>query len=149
MRARARHARRTSADGAASRFLRSRVAGIARPERGELDQLAERLSLVEVQLVGTVNLPEHLQRYWTTTYASYPGDAAGPLCQLISRLQTNPVVAATFGSPRSTYDPRRAMDERAIILMCPPSGKEHLVTNLLMQGHIDAARSRADLPADR
>jgi hypothetical protein len=94
-------------------------------------------------------LPEHLQRYWTTTYASYPGDAAGPLCQLISRLQTNPVVAATFGSPRSTYDPRRAMDDRAIILMCPPGGKEHLVTNLLMQGHIDAARSRADIPADR
>ena len=94
-------------------------------------------------------LPEHLQRYWTTTYAGYPGDAAGPLCQLISRLQTNPVVAATFGSPQSTYNPRRAMDDRAIILMCPPSGKEHLVTNLLMQGHIDAARSRADLPPDR
>jgi len=95
------------------------------------------------------HLPEHLQRYWTTTYASYPGDAAGPLCQLISRLQTNPVVAATFGSPRSTYDPRRAMDDRKVVLMCPPSGKEHLVTNLLMQGHIDAARSRADLPPDR
>ena len=94
-------------------------------------------------------LPEHLQRYWLTTYASYPGDAAGPLCQLISRLQTNPVVAATFGSPRSTYNPRRAMDQRSIILMCPPSGKEHLVTNLLMQGHIDAARSRADLPPDQ
>ena len=94
-------------------------------------------------------LPEHLQRYWLTTYASYPGDAAGPLCQLISRLQTNPVVAATFGSPRSTYNPRRAMDQRSIILMCPPSGKEHLVTNLLMQGHIDAARSRADLPPEQ
>jgi hypothetical protein len=59
------------------------------------------------------------------------------------------VVAATFGSSQSTYNPRRALDQRAVILMCPPSGKEHLVTNLLMQGHIDAARSRADLPPDQ
>lgn len=94
-------------------------------------------------------LPEHLARYWTTTFANYPADAAGPLCQLVSRLELNPTVRATFGSPQSTYDPRRAMDTGQVVLASPPTVTDELVSSLIMQGHIDAARSRADTPPER
>jgi len=92
-------------------------------------------------------LPDDLVRFWTTTYTALPRDAAGPLCQLLERLRSNPVVEATFGSPQSTYDPRRAMDDQQIVLACPPRDQARLVSSLVMFGHIDAARSRRDIPA--
>lgn len=91
-------------------------------------------------------LPEHLRGYWTTTFAGFGPEASGPICQLVSDLLANPTVRATFGAPVSTFSPRRAMDEGKIVLITPPAKGAVLECNLIMQGLIDAARSRADIP---
>ena len=95
----------------------------------------------EFRAAVVARLPAHLQGYWTSTF-----DVSGtsPICQLVSRLQANPTVRATFGSPVSTFDPRAAMDTSAIILAASPSVGDDLVCSLIMQGLIDAARSRRD-----
>lgn len=98
---------------------------------------------------AVTRLPEHLALFWKTTFENFGPDAYGPLNQLVSRLASNPTVRATFGSGQSTYDPRRAMDTRKIILASPPAVTDSLVSSLIMQGHIDAARSRADTPPEQ
>lgn len=95
---------------------------------------------------AVARLPERYRSYWSSTFASYPVDATSPLCGAISRLQTNPVVHATFGTPESTYDPRAAMDDGSIVLAAPPLN-DQMVSSLVVQVHIDAARSRTDIPA--
>lgn len=95
--------------------------------------------------VVTLRLPNHLRLFWDKTYANYGPDAAGPISQLISRLQTIPTVRATLGAEESTYDPRRAMDTGRIVLASPSSVTDHLVSALMLSAHIDAARSRTDI----
>lgn len=90
-------------------------------------------------------LPGHLQEYWLKTYDSYVGDAQGPLVNMIARITRPPVARATLGSPRSTYDARRAMDERAIILACPGSGMEGSMASFIVYDLLYSAMSRADM----
>jgi hypothetical protein len=93
---------------------------------------------------AVARLPERHRGFWNNLFANMPSDATNPLCGAISRLQTNPVVHATFGTPESTYDPRSAMDEGLIVLAAPPLN-DQMVSSLIIQVHIDAARSRADI----
>jgi hypothetical protein len=107
------------------------------------------LTDAEWRSAAATRLPERLASYWEGYYANQPVDAPGPILNLVSRLEQVPTVRATFGSPQSTYDPRRAMDGSRIVLAAPPTVTDDLVASLIMQGHIDAARSRIDTPPDQ
>lgn len=92
-------------------------------------------------------LPKYLQDYWNHVY---PGpDAAAPLINMIARIGRSDVARATLGSPRSTYDARRAMDERAIVLACPGGGREASMASFIVFDLLHAAKSRADVPPDK
>lgn len=93
-------------------------------------------------------LPGHLQEYWERTYPTYIGDAHGPLVNMIARITRPPVARATLGSPRSTYDARRAMDEQSIILACPGSGMEGSMASFIVYDLLYSAMSRADMDRD-
>jgi hypothetical protein len=90
-------------------------------------------------------LPDDLQRYWSDVYPTYAKDAMNPVVNMIMRLGRHPAIRATLGSPRSTYNARRAMDENRIVLACPSGGRETLLSNFIVQDWIQAARSRADI----
>lgn len=94
-------------------------------------------------------LPEELQRYWSDVFSTYSADAIGPVANMVTRLGRHPVVRATLGSPKSTYNARRAMDQSKIVLACPGGGRESLLANFIVQDWIQAARSRANIPPDR
>lgn len=90
-------------------------------------------------------LPGHLQEYWLKTYPTYVGDAHGPLVNMIARITRPAVARATLGSPRSTYDARRAMDEQSIVLACPGSGIEGSMASFIVYDLLYSAMSRADM----
>lgn len=94
-------------------------------------------------------LPDELQRYWGDVFSTYSADAIGPVANMVTRLGRHQVVRATLGSPRSTYNARRAMDQGKIVLACPGGGRESLLANFIVQDWIQAARSRANIPPDR
>lgn len=93
------------------------------------------------RLPVVARLPRRYRDYWLNEFATYGVDATSPICQFIRDMGAHPTVRATFGSPRSTYDPRRAMDDGAIVLA---ASSDHLVYGLVMRALIDAAKSRWD-----
>ena len=95
-------------------------------------------------------LPASLQRYWDKTYPKYPADATPTITNVIERLAASPTLSAFFGSSRSTYDVRHAMDTGKIVFLCPPGGDiGKLVSCLLIYDLFRAGRSRVDTPTDR
>lgn len=91
-------------------------------------------------------VPPTIQRFWTTTFQSYPGggtSAAAPVCQLISRL-SNHRTRAILGSPISTYDARSAMDYKHVILAC--HGGDTLIASLIVSDLLTSALGRVDIP---
>jgi uncharacterized protein (DUF2267 family) len=101
----------------------------------------------EFRAAVTARLPPHLAKFWI---GEYNNEADGePIRRFISRVQNNPVLRATFGSPKSTFDPRKALDDRKIILAAPPSPTDTTVSSLIMQCMIDGARSRVNIHRTR
>jgi len=95
-------------------------------------------------------LSDSLQRYWDKTYPKYPADATPTITNVIERLAASPTLSALFGSSRSTYDVRHAMDTGKIVFLCPPGGDiGRLVSCLLIYDLFRAGRSRVDTPSDR
>ncbi|WP_030888995.1 hypothetical protein [Streptomyces sp. NRRL S-1868] len=89
-------------------------------------------------------LPEPQQRWWQATFPKYANDSVPVVTQLMDRLETSRGARAFFGSPRSTYSARQAMDTRRIVLVRPTGtgGADRLTTALLLFDLFAAGLSR-------
>ncbi|RZE14556.1 ATP/GTP-binding protein [Streptomyces albidoflavus] len=92
-------------------------------------------------------LPKRVRDYWTNTFPRLASDAVPTVTYAIDRLDTSPALQAFFGSPRSAYDVRTAMDSGRVVFVCP-SGSEAdaLVSCLLIHDLHRAGLSRQDTP---
>lgn len=92
-------------------------------------------------------LPKRVRAYWTNTFPRLASDAVPTVTYAIDRLDTSPALQAFFGSPRSAYDVRTAMDSGHVVFVCP-SGSEAdaLVSCLLIHDLHRAGLSRQDTP---
>ncbi|MFF9594077.1 ATP/GTP-binding protein [Streptomyces sp. NPDC014646] len=92
-------------------------------------------------------LPQRVRGYWEKTFPNLAKDAVPTVTYAIDRLDTSQALQAFFGSPRSAYDVRAAMDTNRIVFVCP-SGSESdaLVSCLLIHDVHRAGLSRQDTP---
>ncbi|WP_329583539.1 ATP/GTP-binding protein [Streptomyces sp. NBC_01361] len=95
-------------------------------------------------------LPQRVRDYWEKTFPKLAKDAVPTVTYAIDRLDTSPALQAFFGSPRSAYDIRTAMDTNRVVFVCP-SGSESdaLVSCLLIHDLHRAGLSRQDTPRDQ
>ncbi|MEV6726235.1 ATP/GTP-binding protein [Streptomyces xanthochromogenes] len=92
------------------------------------------------------HLPAGVQQYWTKTFADMPSEAVPTVTYAIDRLDTSPALQAFFGSPRSGYDVRTAMDTGKVVFLCPDGSEaDALVSCLLIHDLYRAGRSRQDM----
>jgi hypothetical protein len=87
------------------------------------------------------------RQFFTERFPRLSEEAITPVTNLIDRLRSSTQLAALLGAQTSTYDIRRAMDERKIVLACPGAGgaKDKLVANLLVYDLLHAAKGRASV----
>ncbi|MFG2526094.1 hypothetical protein [Streptomyces sp. NPDC048527] len=92
-------------------------------------------------------MPLKLQQFWRTTFPKYEGSAVPVVTQTIEQLATSTSLRAFLGQPRSTYDVRKAMDERQIVLLrCSGTGSgDQIITSLLLFDLFRAGHSREGL----
>ncbi|MET9324828.1 ATP/GTP-binding protein [Streptomyces sp. NPDC003038] len=95
-------------------------------------------------------LPDRVRAYWETTFPKLGPDAVPTVTYAIDRLDTSQSLQGFFGSPRSAYDVRRAMDTGKVVFVCP-SGSESdaLVSCLLIHDLHRAGLSRQDTPREQ
>lgn len=92
----------------------------------------------------------HLSRtsrdYWSTRFAKLAAESTTVVTNLLDRLRASSSIAALFGSSRSTYDIRQAMDDSKIVLACPAGigDKDKLIFSLFLFDLFRAAKSRQD-----
>lgn len=93
-------------------------------------------------------LPQRARDYWEKTFPTLAKDSVPTVTYAIDRIDTSQSLQAFFGSPRSGYDIRSAMDESKVVFLCP-SGSESdaLVSCLLIHDLHRAGLSRQDTPA--
>jgi hypothetical protein len=99
---------------------------------------------------------EHLspttREFWKERFPRLPGEAITPVTNLVDRMRASRAIASVFGSPRSGYSIRRAMDRGHIVLACPGSGglqQNRLVANLLVYDLLHAGLTRAEVPPEK
>ncbi|MER7959184.1 ATP/GTP-binding protein [Streptomyces sp. NPDC096030] len=95
-------------------------------------------------------LPDRVRAYWETTFPRLGPDAVPTVTYAIDRLDTSQSLQGFFGSPRSAYDVRNAMDTAKVVFVCP-SGSESdaLVSCLLIHDLHRAGLSRQDTPREQ
>ncbi|MGW7433272.1 ATP/GTP-binding protein [Streptomyces sp. NPDC054861] len=95
-------------------------------------------------------LPPRARAYWETTFPKLGPDAVPTVTYAIDRLDTSQSLQGFFGSPRSAYDIRHAMDTSKVVFVCP-SGSESdaLVSCLLIHDLHRAGLSRQDTPREQ
>ncbi|MFE2498798.1 ATP/GTP-binding protein [Streptomyces scopuliridis] len=95
-------------------------------------------------------LPQRVCDYWEKTFPKLASDAVPTVTYAIDRLDTSLALQAFFGSPRSAYDIRTAMDTNRVVFVCP-SGSESdaLVSCLLIHDLHRAGLSRQDTPREQ
>lgn len=95
-------------------------------------------------------LPDRVRAYWETTFPKLGPDAVPTVTYAIDRLDTSQSLQGFFGSPRSAYDVRHAMDTGKVVFVCP-SGSESdaLVSCLLIHDLHRAGLSRQDTPREQ
>jgi hypothetical protein len=93
------------------------------------------------------HLPRRVRDYWEQTFPRLAADAVPTVTYVIDRIDTSQSLQAFFGSPRSGYDVREAMDTGRVVFVCP-SGSESdaLVSCLLIHDLHRAGLSRQDTP---
>ncbi len=91
------------------------------------------------------------RQFFAERFPRLSEEAITPVTNLIDRLRSSRQLAALLGSQTSTYDIRRAMDERNIVLACPGAGgaKDKLVACLLVFDMLHAAKGRANVPPEQ
>ncbi|WP_327249854.1 ATP/GTP-binding protein [Streptomyces sp. NBC_01320] len=94
-------------------------------------------------------LPQRVRAYWEMTFPKLASDAVPTVTYVLDRLDTSQSLQAFFGSPRSAYDVREAMDTSRVVFVCP-SGSESdaLVSCLLIHDLHRAGLSRQDTPRE-
>ncbi|WP_394426966.1 type IV secretory system conjugative DNA transfer family protein [Streptomyces sp. SGAir0957] len=94
-------------------------------------------------------LPERVRAYWTKTFPKLASDSVPTVTYAIDRLDTSEALQAFFGSARSVYNIRTAMDSNRVVFVCP-SGSESdaLVSCLLIHDLHRAGLSRQDTARD-
>ncbi|MFD9630341.1 type IV secretory system conjugative DNA transfer family protein [Streptomyces violascens] len=113
--------------------------------QGTLFQLRRWLIDEEWRGALLAHLPGSVQRYWLKTFADMPSEAVPTVTYAIDRLDTSPSLQAFFGSPRSGYDVRTAMDTGKVVFLCPDGSEaDALVSCLLIHDLYRAGRSRQD-----
>jgi hypothetical protein len=91
------------------------------------------------------------RQFFAERFPRLSEEAITPVTNLIDRLRSSTQLAALLGSQSSSYDIRRAMDERKIVLACPGAGgaKDKLVACLLVFDMLHAAKGRANVTPDQ
>jgi hypothetical protein len=91
------------------------------------------------------------RQFFAERFPRMSEEAITPVTNLIDRLRSSTQLAALLGAQSSTYDIRRAMDERKIVLACPGAGgaKDKLVACLLVFDMLHAAKGRANVPPEQ
>ncbi|GAA1923772.1 ATP/GTP-binding protein [Streptantibioticus ferralitis] len=93
------------------------------------------------------HLPPEIAGFWTTTFLDYSRDALPTVVQALDRLDNSLSLRAFLGSPRSSYNVRRAMDDGRVAFVCPAgSGEDELICSLLIFDLFLAGLSRKDTP---
>jgi hypothetical protein len=93
-------------------------------------------------------VPVPLQAYWERTFPRYPAEATPVITNVIERIAASRTLTAFFGTSRSTYDVRAAMDHGGIVFVCPPGGElGKLAACFLIYDLFRAGKSRGDLLA--
>lgn len=64
-----------------------------------------------------------LRKFWANEFKKMANDAVPAVTHLIHTMAMNPAMKALVGQSRSTYDSRRAIEERQITLLCPGDGE--------------------------
>jgi hypothetical protein len=94
-------------------------------------------------------LPQRVRDYREKTFPKLAKDAVQTVTYAIDRLDTSQALQVFFGSPRSAYDVRRAMDTSRVVFVCPSgSASDALVSCLLIHDLHRASLSRQDIPRD-
>ncbi|MFD9053007.1 type IV secretory system conjugative DNA transfer family protein [Streptomyces zaomyceticus] len=122
-----------------------------RPEaQGTLFQLRTWLTDEDWREGLLPKLPDRVRAYWETTFPKLGPDAVPTVTYAIDRLDTSQSLQGFFGSPRSAYDVRHAMDTGKVVFICP-SGSESdaLVSCLLIHDLHRAGLSRQDTPREQ
>ncbi|MGW2841901.1 ATP/GTP-binding protein [Streptomyces sp. NPDC001493] len=86
--------------------------------------------------------------WWKTSFVEIPKDALPTVLNPLDRLTASPVIRAFLGQPVGSYDIRRAMDESAVVWVCPAGTgpTDRLLVSLLVRDLLRAGLSRRDLP---
>lgn len=95
-------------------------------------------------------LPEGQREFWLSAFDRYPAEATSPVTNLIHRIRSSSTIAAFLGSPETTFDLRRAMDNDKIVWVTTPGTGESnsLVSAFLIFELFRAGRSRGDIPPE-
>jgi hypothetical protein len=85
--------------------------------------------------------------FWDNRFGALAREAMTPVTNLIDDMRGSEKLAGLLGSPYSTFDMRRAMDSRQIVLVTlgPIGSEASLLANFLIYDLVRAAFSRADL----
>jgi hypothetical protein len=97
-------------------------------------------------------LSQHTQDFYVHRFDKLAAEAITPVTNLLDRLRASSAIAALFGSPRSTYDSRTAMDNGQIVLACTSGtgDKDRLINCFFLYDVMQAALGRITVPeADR
>jgi hypothetical protein len=91
------------------------------------------------------------RQFFAERFPRLSEEAITPVTNLIDRLRSSRQLAALLGAQSSSYDIRRAMDERKIVLACPGAGgaKDKLVACLLVFDMLHAAKGRANVTPEQ
>jgi len=115
-----------------------------------LFQLTTVLANEQWRLAALPHLSAQTRDYWENRFARLAGEAIMPVTNLVDRLRASNAVAALFGSSRSTYNVRAAMDKGLIVLACPAGigDKDRLIGNFFIFDLLRAGLSRRDTAPD-
>jgi len=96
-------------------------------------------------------LSPQTRAFWAQRFTALSAEAITPVTNLLDRLRSSPAVAALFGSSRSTYDVRAAMDAGQIVLASPAGtgDKDRLIACFFVFDLLRAALSRRDTDPKR
>lgn len=95
-------------------------------------------------------MPKNLRSYWTKSFPKLAGEAIPVVTNVIDRMSASDSLRAFLGSSQSTFDVRRAMDQRKIVFLCPAGTgpMDRIVSCLLVYDLFRAGLSRIDIPTE-
>src|SRR6185437_16353909 len=97
-----------------------------------------------------------VKSFWVDEFANYTDrytqDATPAIQNKVGQFTSNPLIRNIVGQPKSSFDIRKAMDERKILIMNLSKGRvgevnTNLLGSMLTTKIYLAAMSRADVPA--